>query len=92
MAGPRVLCKADFANIDGRVRCPADGCLGDLLLMPTGATDHDGVPIFHPFTQCPLCGRDYRIASDMSDRELYLRIAWLRANPGADLGESPRAP
>ncbi len=91
MAAPDALRKSDFANIDARVRCPADDCLGDLLLMPTGVADHDGVPEFHPFTQCPLCGRDYAIASDMSDRDLYLRIAWLRANPGSDPDAMPSA-
>lgn len=88
MAEPAPLRKSDFANIDARVRCPAEDCLGDLLLMPSGRTDHDGVPAFLAFTQCPLCGRDYAIADDMADRDLYLRIAWLRANPGAD-PESP---
>ena len=82
MASEPVLRKSDFANIDARVRCPADDCLGDLLLMPTGGTDRDGIPEFHPVTMCPLCGHDYAITQDMTDRDLFLRISWLRANPG----------
>ncbi len=83
MSGPR-LAKSDFANIDARVRCPTDDCWGDLLLMPTGATDAEGIPAFHPVTLCPLCGGDFLIEQDMTDRDLFLRVSWLRANPGAE--------
>jgi hypothetical protein len=77
------LAKSDFANIDGRARCPTEDCWGDLLLIPTGEVDADGIPAFQPFTACPLCGSSFALEADVSDRDLYLRIAWLRANPGA---------
>ena len=73
--------KSAFANIDARLRCLTDDCWGDLLLFPTGAQDEEGVPSFHPLTMCPLCGTRYPIDDDMTDRDLFLRISWLRANP-----------
>lgn len=73
--------KSDFANADARTRCPTDDCWGDLLLFPTGAQDGEGIPEFQPFTACPLCGRTFGIAQDMTDRDLFLRVSWLRANP-----------
>lgn len=79
-ARPR-LPKSAFANIDGRARCPTPDCWGDLLLIPTGATDADGIPSFQPFTACPLCGQAFDLEPDMADRDLFLRISWLRANP-----------
>ncbi len=33
---------------------------------------------------CPLCGTTFPLDPDMTDRDLYLRISWLRANPYAD--------
>ncbi len=75
------LTKSAFANIDARVRCPTPECWGDLLLIPTGAADEDGIPVFHPFTACPLCGTGFELEQDVSDRDLFLRISWLRANP-----------
>lgn len=78
------LPKSAFANVDARVRCPTVDCWGDLLLFPTGHTDGDGIPSFQPYTACPLCGRTYEIDDDVGDRELFLRVAWLRANPDAD--------
>jgi hypothetical protein len=79
------LKKSDFANVDARVRCITPDCWGDLLLMPTGRTDEDGIPTFQPYTLCPLCRTGFDLEDDMSDRDLYLRIAWLRANPGEGL-------
>ncbi|MCU0306232.1 MAG: hypothetical protein MUE51_00395 [Thermoleophilia bacterium] len=76
--------KSAFANPDGRVRCPTPDCWGDLLLFPTGAVDDDGVPSFHDYSACPLCGAVWDLEPDVGDRDLYLRIAWLRANPGAE--------
>ena len=87
MPGPSFLPKSGFANIDGRLRCPTPDCWGDLLLIPTGAGDRDGVPSFQPFTACPLCGTTFDLEQDMSDRDLFLRISWLRANPDAGGGE-----
>ena len=75
------LKKSEFANIDARVRCPTPDCWGDLVLMPTGQVDQDGIPLFQPYTVCPLCGTAYELEEDVADRDLYLRIAWLRANP-----------
>lgn len=73
--------KSAFANLDARVRCPTSDCWGDLLLFPTGAQDAEGIPEFQPFTACPLCGSTFGITQDMTDRELFLRVSWLRANP-----------
>lgn len=81
MTTPHTLPKSGFANVNGRVRCPTPDCWGDLMLIPTGAADHDGIPTFQPFTACPLCGTGYELEDDMDDRGLYLRISWLRANP-----------
>jgi hypothetical protein len=80
------LPKSAFANIDGRTRCPTPDCWGDLLLIPTGATDADGIPSFQPFTACPLCGQAFDLEPDMADRDLFLRISWLRANPHGEAG------
>jgi hypothetical protein len=63
------------------VRCPTPDCWGDLILFPTGERDAEGMPGFQPFTVCPLCGGAVDIEQDMTDRDLYLRVAWLRANP-----------
>ena len=79
------LKKSDFANVDARIRCVTEDCWGDLLLMPTGQVDDDGIPGFQDFTVCPLCRRGFELDEDMTDRDLYLRIAWLRANPGEGL-------
>jgi hypothetical protein len=78
------LPKSAFANIDARTRCPTADCWGDLLLIPTGRTDGEGIPSFQPFTACPLCGQAFDLEGDVSDRDLFLRISWLRANPGAE--------
>ena len=78
--------KSAFANVDGRTRCPTPDCWGDLLLFPTGAQDADGVPGFQVVTACPLCGGVVDIEQDMTDRDLFLRIAWLRANPWDEAG------
>ena len=48
--------------------------------MPVGA-DEEGFPEFAEATVCPLCMGAFRIEQDMSDRDLYLRVSWLRANP-----------
>jgi hypothetical protein len=79
MARP-TLRKQDFANIDARVRCPTEDCWGELLLMPVGAGE-EGFPVFAEHTVCPLCMGVFDIEQDMSDRDLYLRVSWLRANP-----------
>ena len=47
------------------------------------------MPSFPPFTACPLCGSTFPIEQDMSDRDLYLKVSWLRANPGAGEDEVP---
>ncbi|MFN8111193.1 MAG: hypothetical protein U0Y82_15340 [Thermoleophilia bacterium] len=80
MARPRIS-KSEFANIDARVRCRTPDCWGELLLMPTGVQDEEGIPEFAPRTMCPLCGAMYDLEQDMNDRDLFLRISWLRANP-----------
>ncbi len=79
------LRKSDFENPDARVRCPTEDCWGDLVLFPTGEVDADGIPSFHNATQCPLCGRWFDLTPDVSDRDLYLKISWMRDNqyPGA---------
>ena len=84
---PERLPKSAFSNVDARTRCPTPDCYGDLMLIPTGRVDQDGVPSFQPFTACPLCGTAFDLEPDLDDRDLYLRIAWLRANPDAALDE-----
>jgi hypothetical protein len=86
----RPLRKSDFANPDARTRCPTPDCWGDLVLFPTGEVDVDGVPSFQNQTVCPLCGQRFELAPDVDDRELYLRIAWLRANQHPNPGFGPR--
>lgn len=76
-----LLRKSAFANIDGRARCPTPDCWGDLVLIPAASDDPDGIPRFASFTACPLCGEGFDLEPDISDRDLYLKIAWLRANP-----------
>lgn len=78
------LPKSAFANIDGRTRCPTPDCWGDLVLMPSGRVDADGIPEFLGRTMCPLCMTAFDLEADIGDRVLYLRIAWLRANPDAE--------
>jgi hypothetical protein len=75
------LNKSDFANVDARVRCITPDCYGDLVLFPTGESDDDGVPSFANYTLCPLCRGSFELNEDISDRDLYLKVAWLRANP-----------
>lgn len=82
MSTPRIS-KSAFANYDGRVSCLTPDCWGDLVLFPTGRADQDGIPGYQDYTACPLCSRTFELDEDIDDRELYLRIAWLRANPGA---------
>jgi hypothetical protein len=58
--------------------------------MPTGRTDEEGLPSYRDFTACPLCLESFPLDSDITDRELFLRVSWLRANPDAmpdDAGE-----
>lgn len=81
--------KSQFANPDARVRCPTEDCLGDLVLMPIGPLDSDGVPRFADSTVCPLCMGSFALEGDIPDRDLYLKIAWLRANPDAPLDDPP---
>ncbi len=81
------LRKRDFANVDARVRCPTEDCWGELLLMPTGA-DEERFPVFAERTMCPLCGEFFDIEQDMTDRDLYLRVSWLRANPLAEADDA----
>ncbi|MCB0872114.1 MAG: hypothetical protein H6531_00315 [Actinobacteria bacterium] len=76
-----IISKREFANIDARVRCLTDDCWGELMLMPTGVQDVEGIPEFAPRTLCPLCGEVFDIEQNMTDRDLFLRISWLRANP-----------
>ena len=82
---PDRLLKSAFANVDARARCPTRDCLGDLLLIPTGRADEEGIPSFQPFTACPLCMRSFPLEPDLDDRDLWLRISWLRANPDVSL-------
>lgn len=49
--------------------------------------DGEGIPRFQPFTACPLCGTAFDLEDDMADRDLFLRISWLRANPDAAADE-----
>jgi hypothetical protein len=70
-----------FANADGRSACPNLYCDGELMPVQSGGVDVDGIPAFLPETICPRCNIRYVLADDMTDRELYLRIAWLRENP-----------
>ena len=86
---PAPIAKSAFANADGRVRCPTPDCWGDLLLFPTGERDAEGVPAFQPYTACPLCGSVFDIEQDMTDRDVFLRVAWLRANPWEDEPDPP---
>ena len=79
---PERILKSTFVNPDARVRCPTADCWGDLVLFPTGEVDTDGIPAFTDGTLCPLCMRSFEIEPDISDRDLYLKVAWIRANPG----------
>jgi len=85
------LSKSDFVNPDARVRCLTPDCWGDLVLFPTGEVDAEGIPAFQNQTVCPLCGTPFDLEPDLDDREMYLRIAWLRANqnPGLERRRRP---
>ena len=65
MSGTPTIPKSAFANIDARLRCPTPDCWGDLLLIPTGRADEDGIPSFQPFTACPLCGNSFGLDEDI---------------------------
>lgn len=84
--------KSSFVNPDARVRCPTPDCWGDLLLFPTGDTDRDGIPAFSNATLCPLCMTGFDIDPDITDRDLYLRVSWMRANPGQSLPDDLTTP
>ena len=84
------LRKSDFVNPDARVRCPTTDCFGDLLLFPTGESDAEGIPSFHDSTQCPLCHRWFDLEPDITDRDLYLKIAWMRENQYPESSRRPR--
>jgi len=89
MSGPRQsIPKSAFANADARIRCITAECWGDLMLMPTGAQDVEGFPAYQPFTACPLCLSSFSLDDDISDRDLFLTIAWRRSNPDAMPDES----
>lgn len=75
--------KSSFVNPDARVRCPTPECWGDLVLFPTGNTDDDSIPEFANATLCPLCLTGFDLVPDITDRDLYLKVAWIQANPGA---------
>ena len=81
MSGTTTLPKSAFANIDARVRCPTPDCWGDLLLIPTGRADEDGIPSFQPFTACPLCGTSFGLEEDMTDRDLSAVYEFLSSIP-----------
>ncbi len=84
------LRKSDFVNPDARVRCPTPDCWGDLVLFPTGMVDEEGLPAFQNVTHCPLCGTRSALEPDITDRDLYLRIAWLRENQYPDRSGRPK--
>lgn len=75
--------KSAFVNPDARIRCRTPGCWGDLVLFPTGTTDDDGIPEFSNATLCPLCMTGFDLDPDITDRDLYVKVSWMRANPGA---------
>lgn len=75
--------KSAFVNPDARVRCITPDCWGDLVLFPTGEVDAEGIPSFSNTTVCPLCGQRFELDPDIGDRDLYLKVSWLRANPTA---------
>jgi hypothetical protein len=77
--------KSEFVNPDARIRCLTPDCWGDLMLFPTGDTDQDGIPAFSNATLCPLCLTGFDLEPDITDRDLYLRVSWMRANPGQSL-------
>ncbi|MGA0068165.1 MAG: hypothetical protein ACO3PB_01705 [Miltoncostaeaceae bacterium] len=87
---PETIPKSTFVNPDARVRCLTPECLGDLVLFPTGNTDQDGIPEFANATLCPLCMTGFDLDPDITDRELFLRVSWMRANPGAPLPDEVR--
>jgi hypothetical protein len=86
------LPKSAFSNVDARTRCPTPDCFGDLLLIPIGVQDEEGIPAFQPFTACPLCGEAFDLEQDITDRDLFLRVSWLRANPDAGPDDDPPPP
>lgn len=79
----RPIPKSAFANPDARVRCITPDCWGDLVLFPTGQVDEEGIPEFANATLCPLCSQRFELDPDINDRDLYLKVSWLRANPMA---------
>ncbi len=89
---PPVIPKSNFVNPDARITCLTPGCWGDLVLFPTGEVDHDGIPGFANATLCPLCMTGFDLDPDISDRDLYLQVSWLRANPGEALPDEVPAP
>ena len=84
--------KSAFINPDARVKCLTPGCWGDLVLFPTGNVDDDGIPEFSNATLCPLCMTGFDLVPDVSDRDLYLKVSWIRANPGAPLPDDVPRP
>lgn len=80
--------KSEFVNPDARVRCITPECWGDLVLFPTGKTDQDGIPEFANATLCPLCMTTFDLEPDITDRDLFLRVSWMRANPGQPLPDA----
>lgn len=86
----QTIAKSAFVNPDARVRCLTPDCWGDLVLFPTGNTDQDGIPEFANATLCPLCMTGFDLEPDITDRDLFLRVSWMRANPGAPLPDDVR--
>ncbi len=86
------IMKSMFVNPDARVRCPTPDCWGDLVLFPTGEVDLEGIPQFANATLCPLCMSSFDLEPDISDRDLYLKVAWMRANPGATVPDQVDPP
>ncbi|MBM3664519.1 MAG: hypothetical protein FJW92_01825 [Actinobacteria bacterium] len=87
---PETIPKSKFVNPDARVRCLTPECWGDLVLFPTGNTDQDGIPEFANATLCPLCMTGFDLDPDITDRDLFLRVSWMRANPGEPLPDEVR--
>ena len=89
---PERIPKSTFVNPDARVRCHTPDCWGDLVLFPTGRVDADGIPEFADATLCPLCMTSFELEPDITDRELYLKVAWIRANPGQTVPDQVEPP
>ena len=73
--------KSAFANIDGADPLPHPGLLGGPAADPHGRRRRGGHPLLPALHRLPAVRPGFDLEQDVSDRDLFLRISWLRANP-----------